>query len=331
MKHPFYKQSHSAWYAEIGGKQIRLAKGAKDDETVKEAAFREYHRRMAGEQPVTSKTTVQQLCQQFLDWIKANRAERTHEWYYGHLESFVEHVGSKMVSEIKRYHVAGWVDKLPGGDNYKNGAVRAVSAVFNWAVKRDLLTVNPVAKVSRPSSTPREVEISDADWRRVLDATKDYFLDVLNFLDATGCRPQELRILSASHRREKQMILERKNSKGKRVRRVIRLNNVAAEIVERLAAKYPDGPLFRGKGGRPISSGALAQRFQKLREKLEIDGLCAYAVRHRWCQRALTRGLTCDEAGVLMGHTDGMMVRRVYGHLERQNEHLNAKLEQATQ
>ena len=48
MKRPFYKQSHSAWYCEISGKQVRLAKGDKDDESVKDSAFKEYHRFVNG-------------------------------------------------------------------------------------------------------------------------------------------------------------------------------------------------------------------------------------------------------------------------------------------
>ena len=58
MRKPFYKVSHGAWYAEIAGKQVRLAKGPKGDELVKDEAFREYHRLMAGEVPVTNRTTT---------------------------------------------------------------------------------------------------------------------------------------------------------------------------------------------------------------------------------------------------------------------------------
>jgi integrase len=340
MRKPFYKESHRAWYAEIAGKQVRLAKGDKDDELVKEEAFTAYHRLMAGDVPVTSKTTVRELCVQFTDWVKANKAVRTYDWYRGHLlgikgdasdcYTFVRHAGSVNVTSLKRHHVATWIEKRGGSDNTKNGAARAVSAMLNWAVERELIAVNPVPKVKRPAATAREVEISDTDWQRVLDATKDEFLDSLMFLDSTGCRPQELKLLTARHLDGRAMILERKNSKGKRVRRVIRLNDTALEIVKRLSEKHTEGPLFRGRGGKILTTSSVAQRFARLREKLKIDGLCCYAVRHRWCQRALRKGLTADTAGVLMGHKDGSMVRKVYGHLEQQHEFLAAELDKAT-
>ncbi len=340
MRKPFYKESHRAWYAEIAGKQVRLAKGPKKDELVKEEAFREYNRLMAGDVPVTSKTSVRELCGQFVAWVKANKAERTYDWYRGHLVgikgdesdcyTFVRHAGSVAVTSLKRHHIATWIEKRGGSDNTRNGAARAVSAMLNWAVERELLAVNPVPKIKRPAATAREVEISDADWQRVLDATKDQFIDSLRFLDQTGCRPQELKILAARHLDGRTMILERRNSKGKRERRVIRLNDTALEIINRLSAKYPEGPLFRGRGGAILTTSSVAQRFSGLRDKLKIDGLCCYAVRHRWCQRALRKGLTADTAGVLMGHKDGSMVRKVYGHLEQQHEFLAAELDKAT-
>ncbi|HEY3395009.1 MAG TPA: hypothetical protein VGK58_20055 [Lacipirellulaceae bacterium] len=72
MRKPFYKKSHKAWYCTIVGQQVRLG-------TDKEAAKKEYHRLMAAEAPVTSKTTVAELIDQFLHWTKQNRAKRTFE------------------------------------------------------------------------------------------------------------------------------------------------------------------------------------------------------------------------------------------------------------
>ncbi|HVU88129.1 MAG TPA: tyrosine-type recombinase/integrase [Pirellulales bacterium] len=345
MKLPYYKKSHHAWYADVGpgGKPVRLAKTQKDangkyldndGKSSKEAAEREYHKRMAGAQPVNSATTIQELCQQFLDWAKKKKKPRTHQTYLERLTPFVAHCGSVKVHEARGHHIQSWIDNLPGGSTYKNGCAAAAARVFNWAIKQQLvegLAINPVVSIERPQVIPREVDISDADWQRVLDAAQADFVDVLKFLDATGCRPQEVRCVSAAHREDQDLILERENSKGQKVRRVIRLNSAAAEIIDRLSKKHPTGPLFRGRKGQEYTAGAIAQRFSKLRNKLKINGLCAYAVRHRFAQRALRRGLTADTTGVLMGHVDGTMVRRVYGHLERQHQFLRDELDKATQ
>jgi integrase len=250
------------------------------------------------------------------------------------LNPLIARWGSLKVHEVRGHHIQSWIDNLPGQSTYKNGCAAAASRVFNWAIKLQLvegLAINPVASIERPAVTPREIDISDADWQRVLDAAQTDFVDVLKFLDATGCRPAEVRCVSAAHREGEDLILERENSKGRKVRRVIRLNAAVAEVINRLSGKHPTGPLFRGRKGQEYTAGAIAQRFSKLAKKLEIDGLCAYAVRHRFAQRALRRGLSCDTTGVLMGHVDGTMVRRVYGHLEKQHGFLRDELNRATQ
>ena len=73
MRRPFHKKSHRAWYATIAGKQVRLG-------TDKEGAEKEYHRLMASDTPVTTKTTAAQLIDQLLHWTKLNKSPRTFEW-----------------------------------------------------------------------------------------------------------------------------------------------------------------------------------------------------------------------------------------------------------
>ena len=69
MRKRFFKKSHGAWYCQLScGKQVRLR-------TDKDDAFREYHRIMAGELPVTSGTTVhRQTLQPFRSKVRTNAA-----------------------------------------------------------------------------------------------------------------------------------------------------------------------------------------------------------------------------------------------------------------
>src|SRR5262245_59935964 len=101
VRKPFYKKSHKCWYfKDDEGKQVRL--GPDKDE-----AFREYHRLMAADMPVTGRTTVAQLVDQFLVWMRENRAATTYNWYFHHCNRFVAHVGVKMrVTELRPLHVS---------------------------------------------------------------------------------------------------------------------------------------------------------------------------------------------------------------------------------
>jgi integrase len=257
---PFYKQSHKAWYVERNGKQVRLIQG---DKAATEAdAWQEYYRLMAGEIPTTSKTTVAEIVHQFLAWVEINRAPATHEWYVKYLakspktakvrRTFLDYIGErKLVSDLKPVNVNRWLDDRwqDASDNYKNCACRAVATCFNWATDLQILEKNPVKGFKRPAPQPRDCYLTPNQWKQLIGSVKgdDPFADLLWFLHQTGARPQEARILTAKHfdKAGRRLVLERNNSKGKKVRRVIRLNERAFAIVKRLALKHPEGALCR--------------------------------------------------------------------------------------
>jgi len=330
MRKPFWKKSHQSWYCELDRKQIRLGPD-------KEEAEREYHLLMADREPVTSRTTVITLVDQFLWWTQKNRNEQTYEWYRLRCQSFVDFVGPKLlVVNLKPINVTHWLERKYDGrsDTYRNGLCRAVIRVFNWAQRQGLIRHNPVAGVERPSVEARETYLTAAQWKRLKAEvkTESPFYDFMVFLRETGCRPQEGRIIEARHwdRAGHRIILERKMSKGKKFKRVIRLNDAAREIVKKLALKRPEGPLFVNKFGRAWRKKSIVERFSKLEKTLGFD-VSAYTLRHTFCTDALLAGVDPMTVATLMGHCNASMVMRVYGHLAQHDDFLAKKLKQATQ
>lgn len=326
MKRPFFKKSHKSWFVEIDRKQINLGKD-------REEAFKRYHSMMAGETPIAGRSTVIVLLDQFLCWVKENRAPRTYDWYYDHIKPFSKYIGRRTVGELKPIHVTRWLATLPGGTTWKNGAARAVSRAFNWARKQGLIQFNPVEGLEKPTAEHRECYITEDQWATALKllSETDPARDIMCFLRETGARPVEARIASASHwdRANKRLVFETKNSKGKRYRRVIRLNQAAQDIVARLALKNPDGPLFNNRRGRPWTASALDHFCASLSKKLDFE-FYPYVLRHSWITDALLRGVDPMTVSILAGHRDATMVMRVYGHLAQQDSFLEAKLRQAT-
>lgn len=345
MKRPYYKQSHKAWYCNIGGKPVRLG-------VDKEAAEKEFHRIMAADVPVTSRTTAAQLIDQFLDWTKHNRAPGSFKWYQRYLRSFVKHIGYKLVvTEVTPAHVDRWLERSfkRSGQADKNGACRAVARAFNWARKRRLIAASPIAGMERPAPVAREVYLTADQWAEVVAMYKpaDPFIELLTFLHATGARPQEARIVSVKtfDKERARFILKLKDSKGKQAKRVIRLNAKALAICERLALVHRDGPLFRNRNGKPWTAYALSNRFSRLRAKMKAEKIKAgtwkadkewvcqlmpYVLRHTFVTDALLRGVDPLTVSILAGHKTTDMVMRVYAHLTQQDDFLAAKLKQAT-
>jgi hypothetical protein len=75
--------------------------------------------------------TLSLIVRKYLDWCGKHRAPRTVEWYQGHLDGFLIHLGNQAhmpVIDLKPYHVVEWVDSHQNwGDTYKRG-VRRVTA-----------------------------------------------------------------------------------------------------------------------------------------------------------------------------------------------------------
>lgn len=329
---PYYKRSHAAWYVNFAGKPVRLADNEKE-------AWEEYHRLMAGEAPVTSKTTVEALIDQFLWWTKNNRAPRTYEWYLLHLNSFTKHVGPKLtVAQVKPMHVSRWLEHCykSSGDSNKNGACQTICRAFNWAKRQGLIATSPMAGLEKPPREPREAYLSPENWDKLISAIPEHdtFAELLWFMRETGCRPLEARVAEAKHwdRAGERLVLTlalTKGKKGKKMARIIRLNGHASAIIGRASLKYPEGPLFRNRRGRAWTANSVNCRFFDLRKALGFEAF-PYILRHSWCTDALLRGVDPLTVALLMGHTDASMVMKVYNHLIHQNDFLKNKLRQAT-
>ena len=106
---PYFKSSHNAWNANIGPNRrpLKLAEG-RDNE---EAAWSKYDVLMAGRQPLNGDCRVVDLVQKFVDWHRHNSSQRTYDFYFEPLESFLQTLPANMrVADLRPYHVTQWVD-----------------------------------------------------------------------------------------------------------------------------------------------------------------------------------------------------------------------------
>lgn len=332
MKKPYWKATHKCYYVDIDRKSHRLD----PDKATAEAMV---HKLMAQRRPQQASPlkTVADLTEQFLRWVERERSPETFVWYRRHCQSFIDHIGKSLkIEALIPKHVDDWLESLTkSGPTTKNGAVRAACRVFNWGQKQGILLHNAIAGMERPAAKRRDFLITDELWKDILSAVRpnDPFRDLLILLEQTGCRIQEARIIKKSHfdASKEWVILDLQESKGKKHRRTIRLNPVAFEIVARLADTYPEGPILRNKYKRPWTKDSVVCRFAALREKLGLDDLQAYHLRHRFATKALMRGLDVATVATLLGHRDGgVLVAKVYSHLTSQGDYLKEKLLQAT-
>ncbi len=121
------------------------------------------------------------------------------------------------------------------GSTYSRGAIVAVQRCFNWAEEMGYIETNPVKKVKKPPATRRENHMTPEGYDAILEYLPegDPFRDLLVFVWATGCRPQEARHIEPRHVHldRECVVIPAEEAKGKRYPRVIYLHGHALEII----------------------------------------------------------------------------------------------------
>lgn len=339
MPKPWWRDANKAWYVTIGGKQHLLAKApAKSNRKGQDRAQDELQKLLAIQQSIGHNATVVGVLEEFLTWSEKNQAPGT---YYGHqlyLQDFLDHLEVAFVRQLKPIHLTKWIDAHEGwGDSSRRAAIISIKRAFNWSVEQGLIEKNPLAKVRRPPPGRREILVPDGSHQKLLRATDREFRRVLRVMRATGCRPIEVRTVTA---REVNLDLgawvfpvgHPANKTGRKTGRprITYLPGKVQRLVRALVKRYPSGPLFRNRKGKAWTGNAVRLRWKRLREKLGLpEGICSYAYRHTFTTEGLARGVEVATMAELLGHQDLRMISQHYGHLAQKSQHLRAAVEQA--
>lgn len=259
-KGPWYWKLRKQFVVNIGGKRHYLG----PDRT---KAYQEWHRLSTQERPRITKNHVVAVLDEFLEWCATDRPD-SYEWYSIRINAFARTCPTLRISSLKPEHVRAWV-KTKKSDGHKRGCIIAISRALNWAVKEGVIEKNPLQHMEKPSPGRRETFLTPEEFAKLLSqVTDEAFADLLTFCWETGCRPQEVFRLETRHVEETRCVFPESESKGKKRKRVIYLTPVAAEILKRLVARYPEGRLFRNADGKPWHRNNVACRFGRLQQRL---------------------------------------------------------------
>lgn len=280
---PFYRPHRKRWYVQLDGKHVNLG----PDEA---EAWEKYHAIMAEREetpqpfagqpkpPVDGGTFVVSVLDRFLEWLskrveEGTKAKRTYDWYFRYLQAFTTFetteykVNELTLDRLKPIHVYEWVDAQPGWKTGKRGAMTSVQRALSWWAKATGGT-SPLAGLEKPQQGRREQLVSPEQYRELLDLVKDQeFRDLAELSWETGARPHELFTVEASYvdLAAARWIFPVKESKGKKIQRVVYLTDHALEITRRLVEQHPTGKLLQTSEGSPWCVSSVKCRFQRLR------------------------------------------------------------------
>jgi len=269
---PFYRAPRRLWYVQVDGKQINLGRedhprlDSRGQPVARAEVMEKYHRLMAdrGQEaptpPVDSSLAVV-VVDQFLDWVQRRKAPRTFEWYQRHCEAFARSIPRTLpIGQLRPFHLTKVCDAhADWSPTTKHGFCRAIQRAFRWATRQGVIDRSPLGDVEKPEPPDRDVVLSPEEYREVLGLTRGAFRTLLMMAWESGIRPQEVRAVEAKHldTHHGRIVFPPKESKGKKLPRIVYLTDEALAIARPLAEAHPTGPIFRNADGAPWTRYAI--------------------------------------------------------------------------
>lgn len=212
-----------------------------------------------------------------------------------------------------------------GGRGAATRATRALGAMLNWAVKRDLIENNPVSKVPKFRDGQRERFLTDQEAVHLFQTlatmedageVRPIHADLFRLIALTGARLSEIRELAWTeidflHRLI--LLTPDRHKTGRTGRKAINLNSEALAILERrrndTAWVFPKTPPYEG----PIEPPRRC--WNALTERAECPGLRIHDLRHTFASLLIRDGHSLSFVQKALGHSRPEVTAR-YAHLK---------------
>jgi integrase len=336
MRKPFFRKDRKCWYVkDDAGRFVRL-----DPDEEKAFGIWERMRRLADfKHPDAS---LDAIFEAYLADCDPKMSPVKFEDQVRNLEAFALYFGAtRFARDVSASDVFRWVklDRTIGEHKRKwsiarqRDAGQAVKRALSWAIVRGYLPWSDVLELEFETPEPRESLISYALHQQLIAKSMDpkyarSFKLVLIALRLSGARPIQIREVTAANYINGSWVF-RKHKTGAKTKKplVVRCVPCLQTLTRILAHHRPKGSLFINARGDPWTKNGIVLRFRTLREELGIEDVSAYSYRHSYATDALESGLSLVTVAALLGHTNPSMVARVYGHLEKKSDHMDAAIE----
>jgi integrase len=284
----------------------------------------------------------------FLDHhVKAKRKGRTADEYERILtKHVVPALGSKRIADLRRADVARLHGKLSASPYQANRAVALVSAVWNWAARRDEVAFadNPSRAVERFVEKGRERFLTREELARLGDVLREsetiglpYSVDETKTkarnapkpesrrtkLDAHAVAAIRLLILTGARLRE---ILDAQWSQLDRERGILFLPDsktgkkplylsAAAQSVLAAIPRMKENPHVIAGATKGAPRADLHRPWKAIRKAARLDGVRVHDLRHSFASFGAGASLGLPIIGKLLGHSQAATTQR-YAHLD---------------
>lgn len=209
---------------------------------------------------------------------------------------------------------------------------RVLRTCLNEAVKKELLTMNPLDQVNFPSEEHQKVKAFSAEEQdRIITAiSNEKYLPILTAM-YTGLRIGEIAGLTWEDidweeevlyvRNNAQRVrMNKANSQSKLVimspktalsQRVIPLNESLLKKLRQLQ-KVSNSRFVFSSNNAPLDPRTIRNRFKKIKKIAQVPDLPFHALRHTFATRCIENGVTITTISALLGHRSIKMTLDIY-------------------
>jgi integrase len=203
-----------------------------------------------------------------------------------------------------------------------NRELACLKALFNFAIKADVIAKNPVTKVKFLAENNQQNRVlSYKEQKAYLDNVTITLRDIATLILETGMRPEEVYSLQPENVNLMMGTLQVVRGKTPAARRLIKLTSAATEILKRRVTGLETPYIFpcESDPSRPIPK--INNAHDRAVKESGIAPARLYDLRHTWATRAAMSGIDLVTLAAMLGHSRIQMVLR-YAHPTQEHQAL---------
>ena len=252
--------------------------------------------------PHKGNPTLQELVELFIaEKKRIGRSAHYEKLMRYYLNGFITHVGPEVrIGDITREQITNYVYRTnkDASPTTKANILTHISVILNYAIKEDMLGLNPVEKITRPTILFRKPHVITPTafsklLHRCVEKQWHERLVVFVLVGFIGIRVEEASRLSWSHLRLDDGIVEVPAEFAKKARfRNNRIPPNALAWLKRVEDKRRNGPVIGPRWKQDLKSAVQSA-------KIDYHQNC---IRHSFCSYALASGWPLEKVIAAMGH-----------------------------
>jgi integrase len=335
-----FKRGDVYWYEfTYGGRRYRKSANVGNQRAAREieAAFRTALAK--GDVGITERKAVPGFRASMSDFLKWSEDEhvahpRTHTRYKTSSAALLKFFGDSPLDkitpeEVERFKTARAGDfktvRAKGnGARVKtrkrlrpatvNRELACLKALFNFAIKADVVARNPVSRVKFLAENNQQTRVlSHTEERDYFAKATPLLQDVARLILETGMRPEEVYTIRPENVDLVRGVLQVPHGKTAAARRLLRLTNGASEVLRQRLKGLETPYVFPCEKDpeRPIPK--VNNAHDRAVRDSGIAPIRLYDLRHTWATRAAMSGIDLVTLAAMLGHSRIQMVLR-YAH-----------------